>query len=96
MKRVLASGLLVLALLPSIAMAQVVIAVRPPVAIVERPGPPPSRLHIWVAGYHQWDGRRYVWVPGHYAVPPHPGVVWVPAHYDARPGGYVFIAGHWR
>jgi hypothetical protein len=96
MKRVFTAGLSALALLPSLAMAQVVIVVRPPAPIVERPGPPPGRLYVWVGGYHRWDGRRYVWVSGHYALPPRPGMVWVPAHYDARPRGYVLVAGHWR
>jgi hypothetical protein len=77
--------------------AQVVVRVGPP--------PPPPREVIpppvhpgweWRAGYHRWDGARYVWVPGEYVAPPRRGVHWVPGHWANRGGGYVWIEGHWR
>ena len=30
----------------------------------------PSRAHLWVPGYWSWHGGRYVWIAGHYEVPP--------------------------
>ena len=38
---------------------------HPPPRPVERvpPPPPTHRDFVWVAGYHRWDGREYVWVP---------------------------------
>jgi hypothetical protein len=51
--------------------------------VVVRLGPPPPRhvenvparpighpAWVWVPGFHRWDGRSYVWVPGHYVEPP--------------------------
>jgi len=96
MKRILATILLTLTLLPVAALGEVVIRIGPPPPIVERPGPPPGERYVWAPGYHRWNGRRYVWVRGHYVVRPRRGAVWVPAHYDERPGGYVFVRGHWR
>ncbi|MFC6646639.1 YXWGXW repeat-containing protein [Granulicella cerasi] len=58
--------------------------------------PPPRPGYVWHPGYHRWDGGRYVWVPGEYAVPPRPGAYWVPGHWAHRPGGYVWIEGHYR
>ena len=31
-----------------------------------RIGPPPSRHHVWVPERRVWNGRRYVYVPGHW------------------------------
>ena len=82
----------------TVAQAQVSIRIGPPPPPVEvipvRPVEHPG--WVWVAGYHRWDGRAYVWVPGHYAEPPRPRAVWVPGHWAHRPGGWVFIEGHWR
>jgi hypothetical protein len=78
------------------------------VGAVIRIGPPPHprevipprpighRDWIWQPGYHRWDGRAYVWVPGTYAAPPRPHARWVPGHWAHRRGGYVWIDGHWR
>lgn len=96
MKRFLAAIFLVLAMFPAGALAQVVIRVGPPPAIVERPGPPRGPRYVWAPGFQQWNGHRYVWVPGRYVMRPRRGAVWVPAHYAPRRGGYVFVAGHWR
>jgi hypothetical protein len=96
MKKILATVLLTLTLFPAAALAQTVIVVRPPPPIVERPGPVPGPRYVWIPGYQRWNGRSYVWVRGHYVIPPRAGAVWVPPRYAQRPGGYVFVAGHWR
>jgi hypothetical protein len=80
-----------------------------PAQMVVRIGPPPPppvevvpmrpMAHpgwVWVRGYNRWDGRAYVWVPGHYVEPPRPRAYWVPARWVRRPGGWVFLEGHWR
>ena len=56
--------------------AEVLVTVRPPVAIVETPSARPSANHVWIAGYHNWDGHAYVWVPGRWDVPPRPHARW--------------------
>jgi len=76
--------------------------------IITREPPPPraevipviprerAEREVWQPGYWRWDGHGHVWVEGRYVVRPHRGAEWVPAHYDRRPGGWVFIDGHWR
>jgi len=81
----------------SSAQAQVIVRVGPPAPIVETVPPPPPEHPGWAwhNGYHRWDGGRYVWVPGYYAAPPHPGAHWVEGHWVARNGGWVWREGHW-
>jgi len=76
--------------------AQVVVRIGPPRPLVEHPGPVPHPGWAWRAGYHRWDGGRYVWVPGEYVEPPHPRAHWVNGHWAHRGGGWVWIEGHWR
>lgn len=80
----------------SSAFAQVVVRVAPPAPIVEVRPVAPSPRHVWIGGYHRWDGHRYVWVGGRWALPPRRGGVWVPGRWAPRPGGYVWVGGHWR
>lgn len=96
MKKTVLAVLLALTLLPVASYAQVVIRVGPPPVIVEHPGPRPGPGYVWIGGYHRWDGARYVWVPGHYELPPHRGAHWVAHRYVRRGGGWVFVEGHWR
>lgn len=76
--------------------AEVIVRVAPPRAIVEHRSVAPSRNHVWVSGYHRWDGRAYVWEPGRWEVPPRRHAHWVPAHWVRRGGGWVLVEGHWR
>jgi len=72
--------------------------------VVEAPPPPvrevitvrPSRRHVWVNGYYVRRGGHYVWVSGHWALPPHGHAVYVAPHWEHRGGGYVYIEGVWR
>lgn len=78
--------------------AQVAIRIGPPPRVVERRPPPPYGHPgwAWQAGYHRWDGQRYVWVPGAYAAPPRPRAVWVEGRWVNRGGGWYWREGHWR
>jgi WXXGXW repeat (2 copies) len=96
LKKIAMAALLAFMMLPAASFAQVVIRIAPPAPIVEHPGPPPSRDFVWIAGYHRWDGGRYVWVPGRWERPPHPHAHWVAAHWAHRHGGWVLIEGRWR
>ena len=96
MNKIVSTALLGIALAIGSANAQVVVRIGPPPprreVIVERPSP----RHIWVAGYHRWDGRQYVWTPGTWVVPPQPYYHrWVAGHWRHAPGGWVFVEGHW-
>jgi hypothetical protein len=95
-KKTVLAFLLALSLAPAAAVAQVVVRVGPPAPIVEHYGPPPHRGYVWIAGYHRWDGARYVWVHGYWARPPRPGAVWVAHRWVHRHRGWVLVEGHWR
>jgi hypothetical protein len=77
--------------------AEVIVKVAPPPPVSTTVvGVAPGRGYVWIQGYHRWNGSKYVWVPGKWVVPPRPGTVWVPPRWVQRPGGYVFVPGHWR
>jgi hypothetical protein len=80
----------------STVQAEVVIKLRPPIAIHEERVVRPSPRHVWVGGYHRWDGNAYVWERGRWEEPPRRHAVWVAPRYVHRRDGYVFIEGHWR
>ena len=76
--------------------AEVVVKLRPPVSIREHRDVRPSPRHVWVSGYHRWDGHAYVWERGRWEVPPRAHVVWVAPRWEHRREGYVFVEGRWR
>jgi|SRR5215813_12201518 len=98
MKRLLATIVLATALAPAAAQAaRVYVRVGPPAAIVETRVVAPSPRHIWIAGYHRWDGNAYVWVPGRWELPPAHYRAWVPGHWIHEPhNGWYWVDGHWR
>jgi hypothetical protein len=67
-----------------------------PAALPESRPSAPSPAHVWIAGQHARRGGQWVWVGGHYALPPRADVVWVPGHWVGHLRGYVWIAGAWR
>jgi hypothetical protein len=96
-KRLLTAALVTVLGFSAAAGAQVYVRIGPP------PPPPrevvPVAPHpgwVWRPGYHRWDGRAYVWVPGSYAAPPRPGAFWVRGHWRNTPRGYVWVEGDWR
>jgi hypothetical protein len=74
----------------------VIVREAPPPIVRERRPPPPSRGYIWIDGYWNWDGHRYVWEPGHWAAPPHGRAVWVAPRYERHGDGYRYLPGRWR
>ncbi|MCP5112042.1 MAG: BcpO-related WXXGXW repeat protein [bacterium] len=56
----------------------------------------PSPAHVWIAGYRDWRGRRYVWVPGRWVRPPRPYAVWVPGYWTRRGNKQKWIKPQWR
>jgi hypothetical protein len=75
---------------------EVVIRVAPPRPLVEKRLVAPGPGYVWIAGFHRWDGARYVWVPGRWELPPHPHAHWVAHRWVHRHGGWVLVEGHWR
>lgn len=81
---------------PSDANEVVVASPPPPPPPPPEPAPPPPRPgQVWIAGYHRWNGRAYVWERGHYERPPRSNARYVPAHWEARGRGKVWVNGHW-
>jgi hypothetical protein len=79
-----------------VSAADVIVKIAPPRAIIEKRGEAPSPEHVWIAGYHRWDGNAYVWVPGRWEKPPRPHARWIAHSWVKRNGGYVMVEGHWK
>jgi hypothetical protein len=96
MKKTALAILLALTLMPAASFAQVVIRIGPPAPIVERRPPPPDRGYVWIDGYHRYEGGQYIWTPGRWDRPPHPGAHWVAHRWVHRGDHWVLVEGHWR
>jgi hypothetical protein len=94
---VVALGVALPLLAPKPALAaRIYVNIAPPEPVVEVVTVAPSDRHIWIAGYHRWDGRAYIWVPGHYAVPPRHRTTWVRGHWVRHQRGWYWVDGRWR
>jgi len=100
MKRTLYSALPILAATaflgatpPAFAQVAIDIQVAPPVPRVIV-APPPRRGFVWAPGYWRWNGRRHVWMDGHW-MRERPGFHWVPEAWVPHGGHYRFVPGHW-
>ena len=82
---------------PATAAVRVYVTTPPPPLVVETRPAPPGRRHVWIGGYHEWDGHGYVWRPGHWELPPRHRARWVSGHWR-RHGrhGWYWVDGHWR
>ena len=76
--------------------AEIVVKLTPPKIVVEKRGTPPSRQHVWIQGYHNWDGQRHVWVAGRWDVPPQGHSRWVAHRWVHHREGWVLVEGHWQ
>ena len=76
--------------------ADVVVRIAPPRPVIETRVVAPGPGYVWTPGYHRWDGRAYIWVPGAWVMPPHAHARWVAHRWEHRNGGYVLREGHWR
>lgn len=80
---------------PGPAPARVVVRTRPPAPLVEARPMAPMRGAVWIPGYWQWNGYRYVWVGGRWSAP-RAGWHWQPHHWQRTGHGWVWVRGHWR
>jgi len=74
---------------------QTIVAVPPPPPPVETVVVAPGPGYVWVDGEWTWNGD-WVWVTGHWIVPPYPYAVWVRGGWVRGPHGYRRVPGHWR
>ena len=56
----------------------------------------PSPKHVWIDEEWQAKGNQYVFVGGHWYVPPHPGYHWVFGHWKHHPNGWEWVSGYWQ
>jgi hypothetical protein len=81
---------------PVVETQYVIVREAPPAIIVENRPPPPGQGHIWIDGYWNWNGHKYDWQRGHWAVPPHARAVWVAPRYEKHEQGYRYVPGQWQ
>jgi len=80
--------------------AQIEVSIRPVAprerVVVRRP-PPPSPRHVWVDEGWKVEGHSYVYMPAHWAIPPHGRIHWIAGHWRETPRHRsVWEPGHWR
>jgi hypothetical protein len=80
----------------SVATAEIAIQIRPPRNVSERRSQRPSRNHVWVSGYQNWNGNAYAWSPGRWEQPPQPGNRWVAPRYTRQGQSWTLVQGYWR
>lgn len=100
MKRLLPALLLAACSLPAFAYSpvdvgiNVVIGTPPPPPRVITP-PPPRAGQVWVPGFWGWDGRRHVWVEGHWEAA-RPGYVYEPPVWVQADNGWQLRERGWK
>jgi WXXGXW repeat (2 copies) len=94
-------AMLLLAVLPAAAFAQVSVGVSvnvapPPLPVYTQP-PAPDAGYIWTPGYWAWDDSYgdYYWVPGTWVMAPQPGFLWTPGYWGWNDGAYAWHPGYW-
>ena len=80
----------------SAAADEVVVRIGPPHAVHERRDRRPSPDHVWISGYHRWDGHAYIWTAGRWERPPRAHARWEAHRWVHRHDGWVLVEGHWR
>ncbi len=68
----------------------------PPAPIVEVRPTSPGRGHVWVGGYHRWDGHTHAWVPGSWRRAPRARAAWAQGRWVHSRRGWYWREGHWR
>ena len=71
----------------------VVVYQAPPAALAYAPPQPRDGL-VWIPGFWEWDGVRYIWRDGYWA-DERPGFEYVPAAWILVGGGWRLEPGHW-
>jgi hypothetical protein len=67
---------------------------NPPADTVQ--GVSPGDSYTWVAGYYNWQGDHYQWIPGTWVRTPALTSVWVPGRWQPTAGGYTWFPGNWQ
>ena len=67
---------------------------NPPMADVVTPSPAANA--VWIPGYWNFNGNGYVWMAGHWEIPPAGTHSYVAAHWENRGGSLAFVPAYWR
>jgi WXXGXW repeat (2 copies) len=60
------------------------------------PVPPRSSVPlIWQPGHYDWDGARFLWVPGRWVDRAGHGTLWQDGYWRREGSGYVWVPAHW-
>lgn len=62
----------------------------------ERLAPEEPLRQIWRKGYWDYDGKEFVWVPGHFIYRPDPTASWTSDRWEKRSFGWAFVPGFWQ
>lgn len=69
--------------------------VAPPPLQVETAPVAPVRTAVWLAGFWQWTGADWVWIPGSWQLRPEARVTWRAPEWRPRGKVHVLIPGGW-
>ena len=67
----------------------------PPPPRTEAPPSAPIATMIWLAGFWQWSGQTWVWVPGSWQLRPEPRLEWRAPEWRVRGAVHVLVPGGW-
>jgi hypothetical protein len=56
----------------------------------------PSPQHKWIPGFWTYRDSRYLWVSGHWEIPPRPDATWIAPRWVPENGGYRYYEGYWN
>jgi hypothetical protein len=76
--------------------AEVYTDVPPPAVIVEDQGIAPGPDHVWIHGYHRWDGHHYNWNKGRWERRPRAEATWEDGRWEKTERGWRWYDGRWR
>ncbi|MDD3182418.1 MAG: hypothetical protein PHD48_06415 [Alphaproteobacteria bacterium] len=62
----------------------------------EQPESNAPMQQIWRAGYWDYDGTTFYWVPGHFIYRPDPTAAWTADRWEQRAFGWAFVPGYWQ
>lgn len=74
---------------------EIVVYSAPPPVYYEHVDNPPVVDAIWITGYWNWVGTRYVWVPGRWESP-RPGFRWMPHRWEREGSHWRQYGGRWE
>jgi len=68
----------------------------PPLMHEDIPPHPPGPRHVWLEGHWRYYAGHYVWVGGHFELPPRTHARFVPPHWDQQGAAHLFVEGYWQ